>query len=269
MSRDRLRNRTRYPETASESCSPSSPPRENQYFLDPPQRVADRGPFAASACSHKKTGNHGHGCRDSAGRSSSLTVPHVDGFITERYPLSAVIRQATHCSPIMSSPQPVLQEKVRPTAFPLLVTAYEPCHSSKQPSIYPSPHAPITLIESPPPLAAHVRVAREAVTDVLGDAKVQINKGVDKWVKWERVVERESWPVLHWFLIRNSNIFISTVIGEVKSVIPKDEPLTPGILYIGVAGLAGSVLARNRMSKRRFSRRSFTNEVSLAACLGQ
>jgi hypothetical protein len=33
--------------------------------------------------------------------------------------------------------------------------------------------------------------------------------------------------------------------GEVKSVLPKDEPLTPGILYVGVAGLAGSVLARN------------------------
>ncbi|GHJ89446.1 hypothetical protein NliqN6_5848 [Naganishia liquefaciens] len=92
-----------------------------------------------------------------------------------------------------------------------------------KPSIYPSPHATVTLVESPPPLAAHVRVAREAVTDVMGDAKVQINKAVDRWVKWERVVER-----------------------EVKSVIAKDEPLTPGILYIGVAGLAGSVLARNR-----------------------
>ncbi|KAJ9112696.1 hypothetical protein QFC22_006198 [Naganishia vaughanmartiniae] len=34
--------------------------------------------------------------------------------------------------------------------------------------------------------------------------------------------------------------------GEFKSVLPKNEPLTPGILYIGVAGLAGSVLARNR-----------------------
>lgn len=61
-----------------------------------------------------------------------------------------------------------------------------------QPSIYPSPHATVTLVESPPPLAAHVRVAREAVTDVMGDAKVQINKAVDRWVKWERVVERES-----------------------------------------------------------------------------
>lgn len=30
------------------------------------------------------------------------------------------------------------------------------------------------------------------MTDVMGDAKVQINKAVDRWVKWERVVERES-----------------------------------------------------------------------------
>lgn len=89
----------------------------------------------------------------------------------------------------MSSPQPILQEKVRPHSS---VSAHPRLTASplQQPSIYPSPHAPITLIESPPPLAAHVAVAREAVTDVLGDVKVQINKGVDKWVKWERVVER-------------------------------------------------------------------------------
>lgn len=36
------------------------------------------------------------------------------------------------------------------------------------------------------------------------------------------------------------------LIDEVRSILPKNEPLTPGILYIGVAGLAGSVMARNR-----------------------
>lgn len=34
--------------------------------------------------------------------------------------------------------------------------------------------------------------------------------------------------------------------AEIRSIIAKDEPLTPGILYVGVAGLAGSVIARNR-----------------------
>ena len=34
---------------------------------------------------------------------------------------------------------------------------------------------------------------------------------------------------------------------RVKSLIAPDEPLTPGILYVGVATLTGSVLARNRI----------------------
>ena len=33
---------------------------------------------------------------------------------------------------------------------------------------------------------------------------------------------------------------------RIKSLIAPDEPLTPGILYVGVATLTGSVLARNR-----------------------
>ena len=34
---------------------------------------------------------------------------------------------------------------------------------------------------------------------------------------------------------------------RVKSLVAHDEPLTPGILYVGVATLTGSVLARNRL----------------------
>lgn len=37
------------------------------------------------------------------------------------------------------------------------------------------------------------------------------------------------------------------MIGRVKSLVAPDEPLTPGILYVGVATLTGSVLARNRI----------------------
>ena len=33
---------------------------------------------------------------------------------------------------------------------------------------------------------------------------------------------------------------------RVKSLIAPDEPLTPGLLYVGVASLTGSILARNR-----------------------
>jgi len=90
-------------------------------------------------------------------------------------------------------------------------------------SIYPNPQPEIVLIEAPHPLAAHIKVAREHTTDALSGVRAQVESVVDKWVGFERRVER-----------------------EVKSVLPKDEPLTPGILYIGVAGLAGSVIARNR-----------------------
>ena len=35
--------------------------------------------------------------------------------------------------------------------------------------------------------------------------------------------------------------------ARMRSLIAPDEPLTPGILYVGVATLTGSVLARNRI----------------------
>ena len=39
----------------------------------------------------------------------------------------------------------------------------------------------------------------------------------------------------------------SACAARVKSLVAPDEPLTPGILYVGVATLTGSVLARNRL----------------------
>lgn len=35
-------------------------------------------------------------------------------------------------------------------------------------------------------------------------------------------------------------------LGEIKSILPKDESLTPGLIYVLVAGLSGSVLTRTR-----------------------
>jgi len=35
---------------------------------------------------------------------------------------------------------------------------------------------------------------------------------------------------------------------QIKDIIPKDEPMTPGLLYVGVATLTGSVIGRNRKS---------------------
>lgn len=41
-------------------------------------------------------------------------------------------------------------------------------------------------------------------------------------------------------------------LGEVKQVVPKDEKLTPGIIYVLIAGLTGSVLTRTRSFPVRF-----------------
>ena len=41
--------------------------------------------------------------------------------------------------------------------------------------------------------------------------------------------------------------------GRVKSVIVPEEPLTPGLLYVGVSALTGSILARNRSIFTRFA----------------
>jgi organizing structure protein 2 len=41
-------------------------------------------------------------------------------------------------------------------------------------------------------------------------------------------------------------------VGEVKTVLPRDEALTPGIIYVLIAGLTGSVISRTRAFPIRF-----------------
>jgi len=44
----------------------------------------------------------------------------------------------------------------------------------------------------------------------------------------------------------------SRFLGRVKSILVPEEPLTPGLLYVGVSALTGSILARNRSIFTRF-----------------
>jgi organizing structure protein 2 len=60
----------------------------------------------------------------------------------------------------------------------------------------------------------------------------------------------------------------------VKEIIPGDEPLTPGILYVGIATLTGSVIARNRknlccyyQAGRSLNRYTFPGTILLRAVL--
>ncbi|KZT05163.1 uncharacterized protein LAESUDRAFT_737684 [Laetiporus sulphureus 93-53] len=90
--------------------------------------------------------------------------------------------------------------------------------------MYPSPDAPVLLLEAPSELEKQIGVARRAVTASYLDARAQVQGVISRWIDVEQAVEH-----------------------RVKSLIAPDEPLTPGVLYVGVATLTGSVLARNRM----------------------
>ena len=78
---------------------------------------------------------------------------------------------------------------------------------------------------------------------------------VSKWIGIEHAVERAS-PFVHLiFLPFALPLSVSVCLNRtshappsdrVKSLIAPDEPLTPGLLYVGVASLTGSILARNR-----------------------
>jgi len=97
-------------------------------------------------------------------------------------------------------------------------------------SIYPEPDPEIVLQETPSELERQIGVARRAVTDVYLKAHREVQGVVSKWIGIEQAVER-----------------------RVKSIIVPEEPLTPGLLYVGVSALTGSILARNRSIFTRFA----------------
>ncbi|TFY56832.1 hypothetical protein EVG20_g8772, partial [Dentipellis fragilis] len=89
--------------------------------------------------------------------------------------------------------------------------------------IYPAPEQDIIVVETPTELERQIGHARRAATRVLNDTHAQVQGVIGKWIGIEQAVE-----------------------SRVKSLIAPDEPLTPGILYAGIAALSGSVLARTR-----------------------
>ncbi|EIW54815.1 uncharacterized protein TRAVEDRAFT_39308 [Trametes versicolor FP-101664 SS1] len=90
--------------------------------------------------------------------------------------------------------------------------------------IYPSPDSDVVLVETPSELEKQIGVSRRAVTTTYLDAHSRVQSVISRWIGVEQAVE-----------------------SRVKSLVAPDEPLTPGILYVGVATLTGSVLARNRI----------------------
>lgn len=93
----------------------------------------------------------------------------------------------------------------------------------KQLPIYSSPAEPVTLAEVRGPLEEQVGSVRRYLVDSTQSAQNALHGQVSKWVGVEQAVE-----------------------SKVSSLIPHDEPLTPGLLYVGVATLASSVFTRYR-----------------------
>ncbi|EIW68080.1 hypothetical protein TREMEDRAFT_45042 [Tremella mesenterica DSM 1558] len=95
--------------------------------------------------------------------------------------------------------------------------------------IYPRPEPPITLIEQQNPLTPYIAQGRESATSLFGGAAGYVKDGVGRWITFERKVEH-----------------------HVKAVLPPDEPLLPGSIYVLVSSLTASVLTRSRSFPIRF-----------------
>jgi len=92
-----------------------------------------------------------------------------------------------------------------------------------KPLIYPKPDGSIQLVKRYNVLERGIGVARERTTSIYTNTQSQVQSVVDKWIDVEQAIEK-----------------------QILEIIPGDEPLTPGMLYVGVATLTGSVIGRNR-----------------------
>ncbi|SJX65065.1 uncharacterized protein SRS1_15891 [Sporisorium reilianum f. sp. reilianum] len=90
-------------------------------------------------------------------------------------------------------------------------------------SIYPLPDPKIQVVPVQTELERQIGTARRAVSHLTTDTRASVRALVERWIHVERSIE-----------------------SEVSSLIPASEPLTPGLLYVGVATLAGSIFTRYR-----------------------
>ncbi|EJT97125.1 hypothetical protein DACRYDRAFT_18863 [Dacryopinax primogenitus] len=114
-----------------------------------------------------------------------------------------------------------------------------PVPKSKLP-IYPCPTPELILLDTPSQLEASIGHTRRVLTGILLQGRNKVQEGVDGWIGVEKSVERGA--------VHGTGAY--ALIGKVKQLIPAEEPTTPGILYVGVATLTGSVLGRHRLAYR-------------------
>ncbi|KLO18740.1 hypothetical protein SCHPADRAFT_993396 [Schizopora paradoxa] len=102
--------------------------------------------------------------------------------------------------------------------------AVSPIPTTSKLSIYEEPEPEQQfLLEPPTQLENQIRIAREAVEGTYRDTNTILQGWVSRWIGVEHAVEK-----------------------RIKSFKAPEESITPGALYIGVATLTGSILARSR-----------------------
>ncbi len=134
-----------------------------------------------------------------------------------------------------------------------------PIPSATQLSIYSEPAPPVTLVEYHTELERQVGQVRRSISSATSDTTHALRGVVNHWIHAERSVECEycvcPLSVPRTLLHARSHFICYAALDDrsdtakVKELVPKDEPITPGILYVGVATLAGSVFGRYRESE--------------------
>ena len=95
------------------------------------------------------------------------------------------------------------------------------------------------------------------------NSRANVHGLVGKWINVEEKVERECSEMLTLCTLNESTEWILCIcklpigtIDRIKCLIPKDETMTPGILYVGGATMAGSIVGRTSASIHLFIRPS-------------
>ncbi|CAI2184347.1 751_t:CDS:2 [Funneliformis geosporum] len=104
--------------------------------------------------------------------------------------------------------------------FPVI---YAEENSAKKLCIYDEPKPDVVLVESPTRLEEAIKQARIHVTKTACDLERQFHGVINKWITIEQNTEK-----------------------TIKEIIAPNERLMPEALYVTVAGLAGTIIARNR-----------------------
>jgi organizing structure protein 2 len=101
----------------------------------------------------------------------------------------------------------------------------------------------LVLVEAPSRLETEIGVARRAVTGAGRDVHARVQGVVSRWIGIEHAVESASNLPINVPTSHTDRLVYS---DRIKSIITPTEPLTPGILYVGIATLTGSIITRSR-----------------------